>query len=131
MMSCVKMNVSKILKPVSKSQYTTHVWLLLYHNITFDSICVRNIAVKFSVLNPSNLIAMTDDRIFEEASKLMNEYRDELNVGFPQQLLCFRSAMKTQIKNKLLPKIWHQSLWLKTIQFRQASQMSALFSYYS
>ena len=54
---------------------------------------------KFSVLNPAILSQLDEFSIMQKASKLQEDYPDDLSSAFPIQLACFRASMKTEIDN--------------------------------
>jgi len=52
---------------------------------------------KFSVLNPAVLSQLDEFNIMQKATKLQEDYPDDLSSAFPIQLACFRASMKTEI----------------------------------
>jgi hypothetical protein len=53
----------------------------------------------FSVLNPALLSQLDEFNIMQKATKLQEDYPDDLSFAFPIQLSCFRASMKTEIDN--------------------------------
>ena len=53
---------------------------------------------KFSVLNPVNLSRLDEHEILEAATRLQEEYPDDLSEAFPMQLVSFKASLKTDIE---------------------------------
>jgi hypothetical protein len=59
----------------------------------------RCVISKFNVLSPTVLDKVDDDELHRQAMILCNEYNDDLTESFPQEIVSFRTVMKTAIKN--------------------------------
>ena len=53
----------------------------------------------FKVIEPEILSSSSDNFLFEEATKLVEMYKEDLTTKFPEQILAFRACLKTQILN--------------------------------
>ena len=60
---------------------------------------MHDVVNTFSVIFPATLLTEDDNNIMTAAKLLQEKYPDDLSPGFPLQLLSFRAAMNSEIKN--------------------------------
>ncbi len=59
---------------------------------------MQEVARRFGFLHPQELLLKSDDELYKSASALADQYYDDLSADFPEQVLSFRSAFMSTIK---------------------------------
>jgi hypothetical protein len=68
------------------------------NQITQRFAAMTTVVQKFAALNPVNLTRLDEHEIVEAATRLQEEYSDDLSEAFAMQLVSFKASLKTDIE---------------------------------
>ena len=70
---------------------------------------MQEVAWRFEFLHPQELLLKSDGELYTSASALAYQYIGDLSADFPEQVLSFRSAFVSTMKEieRGSFKIWH------------------------